>query len=52
LKELNKLEKIVADKDRELELKNQELEHGKLELELKNQEIEQLRSFLTVSTPQ
>jgi hypothetical protein len=38
LKELKKLEKIVADKDRELEHKNQELE--------------QLRSSLIASTPQ
>jgi len=45
LKELKKLEKIVADKDRELEHKNQELEH-------KNQELEQLRSSLIASTPQ
>jgi predicted phage gp36 major capsid-like protein len=59
LKELKKLEKIVADKNRELEREkrklereNRELEREKQQLELKNQELEQLRSFLTASAPQ
>ena len=59
MKELKKIEKIVADKDRELKHKNQELEHQRrvLEhqqrvLEHKNQELEQLRFFLTASAPQ
>ncbi|RQP00906.1 hypothetical protein POPTR_015G113700v4 [Populus trichocarpa] len=57
--ELKKLEKIVADKDRELQRKNQELEHQQRmlehkdrELQRKNQELEQLRSSLTASVPQ
>ena len=59
MKELKKLEKIVADKDRELQRKNQELEHQQRmlehkdrELQRKNQELEQLRSSLTASAPQ
>jgi len=40
LKELKKLEKIVADTQRELEPKKRELEREKQELEHKNQELE------------
>ncbi|KAJ6875985.1 hypothetical protein NC652_035376 [Populus alba x Populus x berolinensis] len=64
--ELKKLEKIVADKDqelerqqrvleykdRELEHKNQELKHQQQVLEHKDRELEQLRSSLTASAPQ
>ncbi|KAG6737143.1 hypothetical protein POTOM_059858 [Populus tomentosa] len=61
--ELKKLEKIVADKDQELEVqqrviqlllehKNRELEHQQRVLEHKDRELEQLRSSLTASAPQ
>ncbi|KAG6747331.1 hypothetical protein POTOM_049729 [Populus tomentosa] len=43
--ELEKLEKIVADKDQELERQQRVLEH-------KDRELEQLRSSLTASAPQ
>ena len=52
MKELKKLEKIVADKDRELEHQQRMLEHKDRELEHKDRELEQLRSSLTASVPQ
>jgi len=49
---MKKLEKIVVDKDRELEHQQRVLEQKDRELEHKNQELEQLRSSLTASAPQ